>query len=140
MKTNLTILFALLVTLSACEKDESVKPIDPDNLLIGYWADRELSEDNQMTLTRVSELPEKDYAIQFDYADKFVERKYPAWLSSMPVDLENFDGTWTKDGERIRISVGEWMDRTSHYVWKVIDVNEKHLTVEFLWDEYTFEE
>ncbi len=132
MKTNLTILVTLFVIHSACEKDESVKPIDSDNLLIGYWAERLLTEDNQMTLTRVSKLPEKDYAIQFDYADKFIERKYPAWLSSLPVDLENFNGTWTKDGERIRITVGEWMGGTSHHVWKIIEVNEKHLTVELL--------
>ncbi len=140
MKTNLTILVTLFVILSACEKDESIKPIDPDNLLIGYWAERQSSEDNQMTLTRVSELPEKDYSLQFDYADKFIERKSPSLRCAMPDVLENFDGTWTKDGERIRITVGEWMGGTSHYVWKLIKVDEKHLTVELLWDEYTFEE
>lgn len=140
MKTYLPAFAFLLVFLSACNNNDVVKPMDPDNLIIGFWADRQTSADNQMTLTRVNELPEKNYAIQFDYADKFVERKSPALRCSLPDALENFDGTWTKDGARIRISVGEWMGGTSHYVWRLIDVDEKYLTVELLWDEYTFEE
>lgn len=129
--------FCLIFLLTSCDdSDDKILPIDPDNLLIGHWSYRQSTEGNQSTYQRVDQFIEDEYGFLLDHNNQFIERRNAGWCGTPPMVLENFEGTWEQEENRINISVDNW-NGEAHYTWEVIELNEDQLVIKLVWDEYS---
>ncbi len=121
------ILFTLSVVLCsinmACSDDNIVNP-DPDNLLIGNWADPTY-DDEKITFKKVVNLPEEDYGISFKEKGSFVEHS-SGWCGTPPLVFFDSNGTWQLDNALIKISQEQY---PSNYVWRIVSLTANELVV-----------
>ena len=136
MKYLQLLVLCLLVLITSCNKsDDTIQPVDSNNLLIGHWSYREGGDNNQSTFQRVEGFIDDEYGVYFNYDNKFVERKNPGWCGTPPIVLENFNGTWQKNESQLTINVEDW-NGTAKYKWEVIDLKKDKLVIQLVWDEY----
>lgn len=136
MKKSTFIALALItISCIACDKNETITPSDANNLLIGYWADREIVDDNIISYSRSSKLIDEEYSIHFGYDDKFIEHKSHGWCATPPTVLIDFDGEWEQTDQILQINVGYW-GGTVDYTWKIINLSKSKLVIELVSEEY----
>jgi hypothetical protein len=132
-----TLLLFLMVLLTSCENDIELKSEEAE-LLIGHWISP-VYIDTLVQYTRAEALNENDYGISFNGANSLVERQNAGWCGTPPISYANYNGTWSKTGDFIDITVDFWGGRANHK-WKVIANDLKTLTIYPIKSEYIYKE
>jgi hypothetical protein len=126
-----------LVYLVSCENDNELKS-DEAELLIGHWISP-VYIDTLVQYTRAEALNENDFGISFNPGNSCVERQNAGWCGTPPISYANYNGTWSKTGDIIDISVDFWGGKANHQ-WKVISIDSKTLTIYPVKSEYIYKE
>lgn len=126
-----------MVFLSSCENDNELKS-DNAELLVGTWISP-VYIDTLVQYTRAEALKENDFGISFNSENSLVERQNAGWCGTPPISYVNYNGTWSKTGDIIDISVDFWGGKANHK-WKVIAIDEKTLTIYSVKSEYIYNE
>lgn len=119
-----------------CEKD-NMPLVNNSDQLIGYWSNP-VYQDTVWRYERVNGFQENQYTLAFKIEQEFIERKNAGWCGTPPVTYENFQGTWTRTDDEIKISVGYW-GGTAAYRWRIISIDNKYLTIYRFKEEYNWE-
>ena len=114
----------LFVFITSCEANETIE-IDPDNLLIGNWANPEY-ENETATFQRVSALGQDSYGISFKEEATFTERT-SGWCGTPPLTFFDIEGNWSLDGEIILVNTPNY--HPVGFQWRIISLNENQLIV-----------
>jgi len=133
---NILLLFGL-VCLVSCENGIDLKS-DEAELLIGHWISPEYI-DTLVQYTRAEALNENDFGISFNPGNSLIERQNAGWCGTPPISFANYNGTWSKTGDIINISVDFWGGKANHQ-WKVIVNDTKTLTIYPVKSEYIHKE
>ena len=124
-----------IVFLTSCENDIDLKS-DEGELIIGHWISP-VYIDTLVQYTRAEGLNENDYGISFNPGNSLVERQNAGWCGTPPISFANYNGTWSKTGDVIDITVDFWGGKASHK-WKVIANDQKTLTIYPVKSEYIY--
>ena len=127
------LLFLSMIYPSACENDMELKS-DEAELLIGHWISP-VYIDTLVKYTRAESLNENDFGISFNPGNSLVERQNAGWCGTPPISFANYNGTWSKTGDIIDITVDFWGGKANH-LWKVIAIDAKTLTIYTVKSEY----
>jgi len=130
-------IFVISLVWTGCEKnmitERETLEIDNRNL-IGNWTGPEYT-DTLVTYNKVELLPGDDYGFSFETENKFLEHKNAGWCGTPPISYGDYEGTWTRNDSILDISVGYW-GGTIDYKWKIMDLDQDHLTVHTISVEY----
>lgn len=138
MKKSLLFLVVILVAfLTSCQSDNELIPEDSE-LLVGHWVSP-VYVDSLVLFTRADALKENDFGISFYKDDKLIERQNAGWCGTPPISFGNYNGTWSKNGDYVDISVDFWGGKAS-YKWKIVDINTKTLTIYKVNAEYVYKD
>jgi len=121
--------------LTSCENDIDLKS-DEAELIIGHWISP-VYIDTLVQYTRAEGLNENDYGISFNPGNSLVERQNAGWCGTPPISFANYNGTWSKTGNVIDITVDFWGGKANHK-WKVIANDQKTLTIYPVKSEYIY--
>lgn len=137
MKVTHYFIFLLfsIVFLTSCENDIDLKS-DEAELIIGHWISP-VYIDTLVQYTRAEGLNENDYGISFNPGNSLVERQNAGWCGTPPISFANYNGTWSKTGDIIDITVDFWGGKANHK-WKVIANDQKTLTIYPIKSEYIY--
>jgi len=124
-----------IVFLTSCENDIDLKS-DEAELIIGHWISP-VYIDTLVQYTRAEGLNENDYGISFNPGNSLVERQNAGWCGTPPISFANYNGTWSKTGNVIDITVDFWGGKANHK-WKVIANDQKTLTIYPVKSEYIY--
>ena len=124
-----------IVFLTSCENDIDLKS-DEAELIIGHWISP-VYIDTLVQYTRAEGLNENDYGISFNPGNSLVERQNAGWCGTPPISFANYNGTWSKTGDIIDITVDFWGGKVYHK-WKVIANDQKTLTIYSVKSEYIY--
>lgn len=133
---SILLLFGLACLVS-CENDIDLKSEEAD-LLIGHWINP-VYIDTLVQYTRAEALNENDYGITFNHGNSLVERQNAGWCGTPPISYANYNGTWSKTGDIIEMTVDFWGGKVNHQ-WKVIAIDAKTLTIYTVKSEYIYKE
>lgn len=128
------LLFSIAL-LTSCENDNDLKS-DEAELIIGHWISP-VYIDTLVQYTRAEGLNENDYGISFNPGNSLVERQNAGWCGTPPISFANYNGTWSKTGDVIDITVDFWGGKANHK-WKVIANDQKTLTIYPVKSEYIY--
>jgi hypothetical protein len=123
--------------LASCENDIELKS-DNDIELIGHWISP-VYIDSLIQYTRADALKEDDFGISFKPENILIERQNAGWCGTPPISFTNYNGTWSKTGDIIDISVDFWGGKVNRQ-WKVIVINAETLVVYPIKSEYIYKE
>lgn len=132
----ITLLFAI-ACLNSCENNIELKS-DEAELLIGHWVSP-VYMDTLVQYTRAEALHNNDFGISFNPGNSLVERQNAGWCGTPPISYANYNGTWSRTGDIINISVDFWGGKAKHQ-WKVISIDAKILTIYTVESEYIYKE
>ena len=137
MKATHYFIFLLfsIVLLTSCENDIDLKS-DEAELIIGHWISP-VYTDTLVQYTRAEGLNDNDYGISFNPGNSLVERQNAGWCGTPPISFANYNGTWSKTGDIIDITVDFWGGKANHK-WKVIANDKKTLTIYSVKSEYIY--
>jgi hypothetical protein len=137
MKATHYFIFLLfsIVLLTSCENDIDLKS-DEAELIIGHWISP-VYTDTLVQYTRAEGLNDNDYGISFNPGNSLVERQNAGWCGTPPISFANYNGTWSKTGDIIDITVDFWGGKANHK-WKVIANDQKTLTIYPVKSEYIY--
>ena len=137
MKATHYFIFLLfsIVLLTSCENDIDLKS-DEAELIIGHWISP-VYIDTLVQYTRAEGLNDNDYGISFNPGNSLVERQNAGWCGTPPISFANYNGTWSKTGDIIDITVDFWGGKANHK-WKVIANDKKTLTIYSVKSEYIY--
>lgn len=138
MKNAISLLFISVLFISSCVEDPQLSAGEAGPLPVGSWSNLTYNE-NGMTMEKVSRLKENTYGYRFLSNGKLIHRANSGFCGTPPIVTSDFDGTWTKNGDIIRIEAAFW-GGTSIVEWKIISNDFNKLTVEVLKNEYEMEE
>ena len=124
-----------IVFLTSCENDIDLKS-DEAELIIGHWISP-VYIDTLVQYTRAEGLNDNDYGISFNPGNSLVERQNAGWCGTPPISFANYNGTWSKTGDIIDITVDFWGGKANHK-WKVIANDQKTLTIYPVKSEYIY--
>jgi hypothetical protein len=124
-----------IVFLTSCENDIDLKS-DEAELIIGHWISP-VYIDTLVQYTRAEGLNENDYGISFNPGNSLIERQNAGWCGTPPISFANYNGTWSKTGDDIDITVDFWGGKVYHK-WKVIANDQKTLTIYPVKSEYIY--
>jgi hypothetical protein len=124
-----------IVLLTSCENDIDLKS-DEAELIIGHWISP-VYIDTLVQYTRAEGLNDNDYGISFNPGNSLVERQNAGWCGTPPISFANYNGTWSKTGDIIDITVDFWGGKAYHK-WKVIANDQKTLTIYPVKSEYIY--
>jgi hypothetical protein len=136
MKIKVLIL-GFLLPLFACE--ENVVTVNEGaginaESLIGSWIHPQYN-DSTITYEKSGKLSDQEYGFSFLPENKFLERKNIGWCGTPPVSYGDYEGTWTRNDSILDISVGYW-GGTEDFKWKIMSMDQHHLTLFTLAVEY----
>jgi len=139
MKTlfRLNLLLFSLVCLTSCESNFDLKSENAE-LLIGNWISP-LYIDSLVQYTRAEALKDDYSGISFKSENLLIERQNAGRCGTPPISYANYNGTWSKTGDIIDISVDFWGGKINRK-WKVITIDEKTLTIYTVKSDYIFKE
>jgi hypothetical protein len=120
----LVILF--LFVFVACDKDDE-KIEDDSSELVGYWINPVVN-DSMITYERVDRLKDDEYGIAFHSNHVFIERKNSGRCGTPPISYSDYKGAWERSESIVNIIVGYW-GGTMDYIWEVVSVDNKELTI-----------
>ena len=137
MKATHYFIFLLfsIVFLTSCENNIDLKS-DEAELIIGHWISP-VYIDTLVQYTRAEGLNENDYGVSFNPGNSLVERQNAGWCGTPPISFANYNGTWSKTGDIIDITVDFWGGKANHK-WKVIANDKKTLTIYPVKSEYIY--
>lgn len=127
----------ILTIFISCENEPELKS-ENSALLAGSWT-TPVYEDSIHIFTRATSLKENDYGLTFKADNQFVERKIAGWCGTPPVAYSDYMGTWTEVDSTLYISSFFW-GGTVHYQWKIVSLNNQHLVVKIIREEYIYTE
>jgi len=131
------ILLFSLYCLSSCEYNNDLKSENAE-LIIGNWISP-FYIDTIVQYTRAEKLKDDDFGISFNPENTLVERQNAGWCGTPPISFANYNGTWSKTGDIIDITVDFWGGKANRK-WKVIAINSKTLTIYPVKSEYIYKE
>lgn len=132
MKTIvLTFVFGLL--LFSCMDDESLSALQTGPVPVGKWSNLEYQE-NGIAMEKVNQLPENTYGYRFFSSGKLIHRANSGWCGTPPIVTNDYEGTWEREGDIIRLESSYWGGR-QRQEWKIIEENEGILKLEVLNNE-----
>ena len=126
-----------LIFLASCDHDIDLKSENAE-LLIGNWISP-LYIDSLVQYTRAGALKDDDFGISFKSENLLIERQNAGWCGTPPISYVNYNGTWSKTGDIIDISVDFWGGKANRQ-WKVIAIDSKTLTIYPVKTEYIYSE
>jgi hypothetical protein len=138
MRNAITLLFISILFTVSCVEDPQLSADEAGPLPVGSWSNLTYNE-NGMSMEKVSRLKENTYGYRFLSNGKLIHRANSGFCGTPPIVTSDFDGTWTKDGDTLRIEAAFW-GGTSIVEWKIISTNDNKLTVEVLKNEWEIEE
>jgi hypothetical protein len=128
MKTSIRIvLFLSLVLCFSCDDDNDSISIDQTDLLIGSWINP-ISVDDELKFKRASALKKNEYGISFLQKSTCVERS-SGWCGTPPITFFDSQGTWTRKGNIITITIDNGMEPIK---WEIKTLDDDYLIVELL--------
>lgn len=119
-------LFLTIAIFVSCDSDNSFD-LSNSNKIIGNWINP-VAVDTLTRYERSDSLRSNDYGFSIKEGQKFIERKNAGWCGTPPISYADFDGTWTMNDSTISITVDYWGGVAS-YEWKLIDIDNKYLTI-----------
>jgi len=138
MKNAITLLFISMLFTVSCVEDPQLSADETGPFPIGSWSNMVYME-NGMTLEKVSLLKENTYGYRFLSDGSLIHRANSGFCGTPPIVTSDFDGSWTKNGDIIRIEAAFW-GGTSIVEWKIISTNDNKLAVEVLKSEWEMDE
>lgn len=126
-----------IIFLTSCENDNELKSEEAE-LVIGHWVSP-VYIDTLVQYTRAKALKEDDFGISFYIGNSLIERQNAGWCGTPPISYANYNGTWSKTGDIIDISVDFWGGK-ANLLWKVVAVDAKTLTIYPVKSEYIYKE
>ncbi len=117
------LLLTILIAVSSCESNDEI-PIDPDNLLIGNWADP-VYDNETTTFQRAGSLPNEAYGVAFKADGVFIERS-SGWCGTPPLIFSDFEGTWETEDTLIKITTQYYPGK---FNWRIVSLTEDKLVV-----------
>ena len=126
-----------LIFLTSCDYDQDLKSENAE-LLIGNWISP-LYIDSLVQYTRAEALKVDYSGISFKSENLLIERQNADRCGTPPISYANYNGTWSKTGDIIDISVDFWGGKVNRK-WKVIAIDEKSLTIYPVKSDYIFKE
>lgn len=131
MKTIIkTVLFLLILTFIGCENDNESITIHESDKLIGYWINP-VYNDSELKLERASSLKKNEYGIAFLAESSCIERS-SGWCGTPPLTFFDFQGSWTKNGSMIIITIDNGINGLEEIKWEIKTLNDKFLIIERL--------
>lgn len=119
---KIAIVLVTVLGLISCSENNNLV-VDPDNLLVGHWSKAEYKNE-ELILTRVGSLPDKEYGVSFVENGKFVERT-SGWCGTPPLSFFNIDGTWNiSDETLIEVSTQSYL---GNFNWRIQSLTNKKL-------------
>ena len=121
---KIAIVLVTVLGLISCSENNNLV-VDPDNLLVGHWSKAEYKNE-ELILTRVGRLPDKEYGVSFVENGKFVERT-SGWCGTPPLSFFNIDGTWNiSDETLIEVSTQSYL---GNFNWRIQSLTNKKLVI-----------
>ena len=118
-----------ILAFSACKKSEESINTNPETL-IGNWV-LPVYNDATTTFARANSLMDNDYGISFQNNGKLIERKNAGWCGTPPITYADYEGNWSGNDSIINIAVGYW-GGTSEFTWKIVTLDNNHLTIQWI--------
>lgn len=125
-----TVLLLLIITFIGCENDNESITINESDKLIGNWVNPNYTE-SELKLERASSLKENEYGIAFLAESSCIERS-AGWCGTPPLTFFDFQGTWTKNGSIIIITIDNGINGLEEIKWEIKILNDNHLIIERL--------
>lgn len=122
---RITLIIVSILMFVSCADTKEVIPINKNNLLLGYWQEKE-SIDNRSVYKRVSSLEGEMYGLGFLERNKFV-RRHSGWCGTPPLVFTTFEGSFEENNALIKINVEDYPKEIQ---WEIISVTNELLTVE----------
>lgn len=107
MRAPIFVLFSLVLTFGSCINDQDLSALDQGPVPVGTWSEINY-EENGFILEKGQKLKENTYGFQFLSNGKLVCRANSGFCGTPPIATSDFEGTWTKDGDIIRLKSAFW--------------------------------
>jgi len=130
--STLLILVLVLLAFASCEKREPTL-VTEEEYLYGYWINP-VADDSLITYEKAKSFEEHGYGMAFKRDKVFLERKNAGWCGTPPITYSDYEGFWLISDSVINITVEYWGGLID-YEWKIVSVDNHHLTVHFLIEE-----
>ncbi|SEJ45894.1 hypothetical protein SAMN05192553_10460 [Cyclobacterium xiamenense] len=135
-KIVLTFVSGLL--LFSCMEEESLSALQTGPVPVGNWSNLEYQE-NGIAMEKVDELLENTYGYRFFSNGKLIHRANSGWCGTPPIVTNDYEGTWERNGEIIRLEAGFW-GGTQIQELKIINETTSSLLLEEISSEWITEE
>lgn len=133
MKTSKLALLLLILTFISCMEDQQLSGLDKGPAPVGIWSHISY-QDNSLILEKGPKLQDNTYGYRFLSNGKLIHRANSGFCGTPPIATSDFEGTWQRDGDIIRLEAGFW-GGTQIQEWKILSDAGNSLQVEVISSE-----
>jgi len=133
MKTPVFALLLIALTFVSCMEDPQRSALDKGPAPVGIWSNISY-QDNSLILEKGPKLQDNTYGYRFLSNGKLIHRANSGFCGTPPIATSDFEGTWKRDGDIIRLEAGFW-GGTQVQEWKILSDTGKTLQVEVISSE-----
>ena len=126
MRAKLSFSIFLMLFVLACSETNDFEQYALFDIT-GYWINQQLN-DTVYTYEKSAELVEGQYCFGFKENGEFIEHKNSGPCATPPISYADFLGSWTIKDSIVEIDVEFW-GGMAHYKWKIISVDEQHMSL-----------
>ena len=132
MKTSVSALLLIALIFGSCMEDQQLE-LDKGPAPVGIWSNISY-QDSSLILEKGQKLEENTYGYRFLSNGKLIHRANSGFCGTPPIATSDFDGTWERDGDIIRLEAGFW-GGTQIQEWKILSDAGNTLQVEVISSE-----
>ena len=133
MKTTVFALLLITLPLISCMEDQRLSELDKGPAPVGIWS-HITYQDNSLILEKGHKLEDNTYGYRFLSNGKLIHRANSGFCGTPPIVTSDFEGTWERDGDIIRLEAGFW-GGTQIQEWKILSDAGNTLQVEVVISE-----
>jgi len=133
MKTTVFALLLITLALISCMEDQRLSELDKGPAPVGIWS-HITYQDNSLILEKSHKLEDNTYGYRFLSNGKLIHRANSGFCGTPPIVTSDFEGTWERDGDIIRLEAGFW-GGTQIQEWKILSDAGNTLQVEVISSE-----
>src|SRR5690606_14944169 len=133
MKTTVFALLLITLPLISCMEDQRLSELDKGPAPVGIWS-HITYQDNSLILEKSHKLEDNTYGYRFLSNGKLIHRANSGFCGTPPIVTSDFEGTWERDGDIIRLEAGFW-GGTQIQEWKILSDAGNTLQVEVVSSE-----
>ena len=130
MKTSVCALLLITLAFGSCMEDHQLSELDKGPAPVGIWSHIAYQE-NDLILEKGQKLEDNTYGYRFFSNGKLIHRANSGFCGTPPIATSDYEGTWQRDGDIIRLEAGFW-GGTQIQEWKILSDTGTRLQVEVI--------